>query len=115
MRSWPLKSIAVAVLLATSVCVEAAAEVLGATPEGAPASPRVVSGAAARDANGVRGRIHVVSRGDTLWDIASTYHRTPWVWPSIWREHREIATPHRLPPGAHLWISETAMLTVTPE
>ena len=115
MRSWSLKSIAVCVLLATGVCAEVAAEVPGSAANGVHASPRVVSGAAARDANGVRGRIHVVSRGDTLWDIASTYHRTPWVWPSIWRENRDIENPHRIHPGDHIWISETAMRTVTPE
>lgn len=75
----------------------------------------VESGTPARDAQGARGRIHVVDRGDTLWDIAGTYHRTPWVWPSIWQENRDIENPHRIFPGDHIWISATAMRRVTPE
>jgi len=122
MRSWTLQVAVVGALTTAFMSVEAAAEPrepaeAGGRAAGVPseAVPRIVSGSAARDADGVRGRIHVVSIGDTLWDIASLYHRTPWVWPSIWRENRDIANPHRIYPGDHLWISEAAMRRVTPE
>jgi nucleoid-associated protein YgaU len=80
-----------------------------------PASAAVESGAKAVDPDGMRGRIHVVARGDTLWDIATEYLQTPWVWPSIWQENRDIENPHRIYPGDHIWISKTAMRTLTPD
>ncbi len=46
------------------------------------------------DAEGNRGHVHLVQRGDTLWDIAETYLTTPWVWPSIWQDNPEVSNPH---------------------
>jgi nucleoid-associated protein YgaU len=85
-----------------------------ATFPAAPASAAVESGAQAVDSQGTRGRIHVVARGDTLWDIAAAYLRTPWVWPSIGQDNKDIENPHRIYPGDHIWISETEMRKVTP-
>ena len=79
----------------------------------ASAGSEIASGANAIDADGQRGRIHVVGKGDTLWDIAAAYLRTPWVWPSIWQENQDIENPHRIYPGDHIWISDTGMRKVT--
>jgi len=76
--------------------------------------PRVESGVAAMDPDGHQGRIHIVAEGDTLWDIAAAYLRTPWVWPSIWQDNQEIENPHRIYPGDHVWISDTSMRKVSP-
>jgi len=102
--------------------VDAAAPTLAdsaaATADGggpAEAVPTVVSGAEGVDAHGHRGRIHVVVRGDTLWGISEQYLRTPWSWPSIWLENEDIANPHRIYPGDHIWVSATEMRRVTPD
>jgi hypothetical protein len=82
---------------------------------GSPAVDRersVVLGPMAVDAQGRRGRIHSVVRGDTLWDISEAYLGTPWVWPSIWEENHEIQNPHLINPGDRIWISSTEMRIV---
>ena len=64
--------------------------------------------------DGTRGRLHVVQKGDTLWDITETYLGTPWIWPSIWKEN-EIQNPHVINPGDLIWITERGMRKLTPE
>ncbi len=67
------------------------------------------------DAEGRRGHVHVVQAGDTLWDISETYLTTPWVWPSIWQDNPDIANPHLIYPGDHLWISPAEIRRITVE
>jgi hypothetical protein len=61
------------------------------------------------DEQGRQGRIHVVTRGDTLWDISDAYLGTPWVWPPIWKDNEDIADPHRIYPGDRIWITPWEM------
>ena len=67
------------------------------------------------DDQGRPGRIHVVTPGDTLWDISDAYLGTPWVWPSVWRENQDIQNPHRIFPGDRIWITATEMRKVSEE
>jgi hypothetical protein len=85
---------------------EAASE----TPATAPAL-----GAVGYDSEGRPGRIHLVIRGDTLWDISDAYLGTPWVWPSIWKDNQAIRNPHLIRPGDRIWITPSEMRRVTPE
>lgn len=44
--------------------------------------------------------VHVVARGDTLWDIAARFLQNPWCWPQVWQLNREqIRNPHRIYSG----------------
>jgi LysM domain len=43
--------------------------------------------------------LHVVRRGDTLWDICSFYFNDPWQWPKIWSYNPQITNPHWIYPG----------------
>ncbi len=92
-------------------------------PEGSEA-PRVEAaadnreiqlGPVGRDQEGRPGRIHVVVRGDTLWDVSDAYLGTPWVWPSIWRENQGIENPHLIFPDDRIWITATEMRKVSEE
>ena len=74
---------------------------------------RVTLGQIGYDDQGRRGRIHVVQPSDTLWDISEAYLGTPWVWPSIWDDNRNIVNPHRIEPGDRIWITPTLMRRVS--
>ncbi len=43
--------------------------------------------------------MHLVRKGDTLWDIASTYFKNPYYWPKLWAYNPLITNPHWIYPG----------------
>jgi hypothetical protein len=43
--------------------------------------------------------LHVVRRGDTLWDICFYYFNDPWQWPKVWSFNPQITNPHWIYPG----------------
>jgi hypothetical protein len=43
--------------------------------------------------------LHVVRRGDTLWDICWFYFNNPWEWPKVWSYNESITNPHWIYPG----------------
>jgi hypothetical protein len=45
----------------------------------------------------------------------SDYLGTPWVWPSIWKDNRDIENPHLIHPGDRIWITPHEMRRVTRE
>ena len=90
--------------------VEAPLAAGGEAPRPAPAL-----GAVGHDAEGRPGRVHLVARGDTLWDISEAYLWTPWVWPSIWKDNQAIQNPHLIRPGDRIWVTPSEMRRVTAE
>ncbi len=40
-----------------------------------------------------------VQKGDTLWDISTTFLNSPWLWPQIWYANWQISNPHLIYPG----------------
>ncbi len=94
----------------------AAADTASPAPEAADAAaPAPALGAVGYDSEGRQGRIHLVVRGDTLWDISDAYLGTPWVWPSIWKDNQTIHNPHLIRPGDQIWITPSEMRRVSPE
>ncbi|MFO0691450.1 MAG: LysM peptidoglycan-binding domain-containing protein [Myxococcota bacterium] len=73
----------------------------------------IVLGPQGVDDQGRIGRLHTVSRGDTLWDLSAAYLGTPWVWPSVWTDNHDIANPHRIRPGDRIWITANEMRVVS--
>lgn len=94
---------------------EAAPEAAGSQAPPEETASGVTLGPVGYDAQGRPGRIHLVVRGDTLWDISEAYLATPWVWPSIWQDNGEIENPHRIYPGDRIWITPTEMRRVSPD
>lgn len=48
------------------------------------------------------GFYYTVQKGDTLWDLSQKFADTPWVWPEMWQENKQIANPHRIYPGERI-------------
>jgi len=48
--------------------------------------------------------IHVVVKGDTLWDICEELYANPWVWPKVWQMNPHITNPHWIYPGTELRV-----------
>ena len=79
----------------------------------APQTSDIQLGAIGYDEQGRPGRIHVVTRGDTLWFISDAYLGTPWVWPSIWQDNQNIENPHLIFPDDRIWITPWEMRKVS--
>lgn len=47
----------------------------------------------------VEGQVHVIERGDTLWDLAARFHGDPYLWPQIWERNQYILDAHWIYPG----------------
>ncbi len=73
----------------------------------------IVLGPRGVDELGRVGRLHTVSSGDTLWDLAAAYLGTPWVWPSVWIDNDELDNPHLIVPGDRIWITANEMRVVS--
>ena len=48
--------------------------------------------------------LHVIVRGDTLWDLSAKYLENPWLWPQIWEVNQYITDSHWIYPGDPLLI-----------
>jgi len=77
-------------------------ESAGEKPQ-ATASPAESSPAAPAE-----GAVYTIKAGDTLWDIANTYLKDPFLWPFIWKANPGIANPDMIFPGNKLAIPNLA-------
>jgi hypothetical protein len=51
-------------------------------------------------------RLHIIQRGDTLWDLSNQYLQNPFLWPQLWDANRYIENPHLIYPGDPLRIPD---------
>jgi hypothetical protein len=49
-------------------------------------------------------QVHTIVKGDTLWDLASTYLGDPYLWPQLWERNPYIRDSHWIYPGDPLVI-----------
>jgi hypothetical protein len=45
------------------------------------------------------GFYYTIKKGDTLWDLSERFSDSPWQWPDLWKENKQIANPHWIYPG----------------
>jgi hypothetical protein len=50
--------------------------------------------------------IHLVKKGDTLWDLCGTYYQNPWGWPKVWSYNPQIVNPHWIYPGDQIRLRD---------
>jgi hypothetical protein len=50
-------------------------------------------------------RVHIVEKGDTLWDLAARYLGNPFLWPQIWDANKYIPNAHWIYPGDPIVIT----------
>ncbi|HEY3234934.1 MAG TPA: LysM peptidoglycan-binding domain-containing protein, partial [Polyangiaceae bacterium] len=46
--------------------------------------------------------VHIVNRGDTLWDLSARYYQNPYYWPKVWSYNPQLQNPHWIYPGDQL-------------
>jgi len=44
-------------------------------------------------------QVHIVQKGDTLWDLGHKYLGNPFAWPQIWELNKWVKDPHWIYPG----------------
>ena len=56
-------------------------------------------------------QVHIVQKGDTLWDLGTKYLGNPFSWPQIWELNKWVKDPHWIYPGDPLIVdgSRTAV------
>jgi hypothetical protein len=63
---------------------------------------------------GATPELHVVRRGDTLWDICWYYFNDPWQWPKVWAYNAQITNPHWIYPGDLVRLLPKGFLSAVP-
>lgn len=53
--------------------------------------------------------IHVVRKGDTLWDLAERFYGNPYLWPQLWERNRYVLDAHWIYPGDPLVVGVEVM------
>ena len=54
-------------------------------------------------------RVHIIQRGDTLWDLAERFYGNPYLWPQLWEANTYIRDAHWIYPGDPLLIQGEGM------
>lgn len=49
-------------------------------------------------------QVHIIVRGDTLWDLAARFYGDPYLWPQLWERNQYILDAHWIYPGDPLLL-----------
>ncbi len=50
------------------------------------------------------GFYYTVKKGDTLWGLSEHFSDSPWKWPDLWSDNKQVANPHLIYPGEKIRI-----------
>jgi hypothetical protein len=50
------------------------------------------------------GFYYTVKPGDTLWGLSQKFADSPYQWPDLWKDNKQIANPHRIFPGDRILL-----------
>jgi LysM repeat protein len=53
---------------------------------------------------------YIVVRGDTLWDLATRYLKSPYLWPQIWDQNKYVTDAHWIYPGDPILLPKMSMV-----
>jgi hypothetical protein len=53
---------------------------------------------------------YIVARGDTLWDIAARFLKSPYLWPQVWDQNKYIKDAHWIYPGDPIFLPRMTMV-----
>jgi hypothetical protein len=59
--------------------------------------------------------IHIVVKGDTLWDLGAKYLGNPFAWPQIWELNKWVKDPHWIYPGDPILVESSRTTVTQPE
>ena len=59
-------------------------------------------------------QLHLVAKGDTLWDLGTKYLGNPFAWPQIWELNKWVTDPHWIFPGDALVVDATRTVLAQP-
>lgn len=48
------------------------------------------------------GFYYTVKKGDTLWDLSRKFYDSPFAWPGLWEDNKQMPNPHWIYPGQRL-------------
>lgn len=77
-------------------------------PEQGKNAPEKAEAAPQKAPQKAEGGSYTIKQGDTLWDIANTFLKDPFLWPFIWKANQYITNPDLIYPGNKLAIPSLA-------
>ena len=60
-----------------------------------------------------KSQLHLVEKGNTLWDLGQSFLGNPFAWPQIWEQNKWVKDPHWIYPGDPLIIPVAKRVVAT--
>ena len=67
------------------------------------------------NAGEAKGKVHIIVKGDTLWDLSEEHLGNPFLWPKLWQWNSYISNPHFIYPADSLNLFPPKIMVRHPE